>query len=82
MWLNGSAKTGEKIIKNSSSFSSQHVGTEELGEKVLYRFTWNFDGQHGYISIMVRKEDNKISNSSLIGTDSSSSHKFDRPLGL
>ena len=82
MWLNGNAKTGEKISKNFSHFRFHYDKNEDLGDKLIYKFSWNFDGQHGYISIMVRKEDNKISNSSMIGTDNCSSHPFDRALGL
>lgn len=83
MWLSGNPKTGEKIMKNFSRFSFKYVGNDESSNEVLYRFTWNFDGrQHGYISVAVRKEDNKISNSSLIDTDINSNHPFGRPLGF
>ncbi|HBL07405.1 MAG TPA: hypothetical protein DDZ33_10890 [Clostridium sp.] len=75
-WLTGSAKTGEKIIKNQSIFSSNFIKLDND----LYIFEWEFDGQHGYASIRIKN--GKISSSSLLDTNSNSSHKFSRPLGL
>lgn len=75
-WLSGSAKTGEKIIKNQNIFHSNFIKSD--GE--LYTFAWEFDGQYGYANIIVNN--GKISTSSLIDTNSNSSHKFGRPLGL
>lgn len=80
-YLNGSAKTGTKILSNNTSFTYFYDKKEPNKDgSTLYRFTWKFNEQYGYTSIIV--EDNKISNSSLIDTDSQSPHPFDRPLGL
>lgn len=79
-YLNGSAKTGKKILDNWNLFSFAQIKQEVETTSVLYRFEWNFDGQKGYISI--RMKDNRISNSSLIDTNTTTSHPFSRPLGL
>lgn len=80
-YLTGSAKTGAKIIKNIGLFKYTYTGNEAMSNSMLYRFNWRFDTtQFGHISIEVKG--NKMSNSSLIDTDSQSPHKFDRPLGL
>lgn len=79
-YLNGSAKTGKKILDNWNLFSFTEAKLEVNTTPVLYKFDWNFDGQKGYISISVK--DNKISNSSLIDTNSNTTHPFGRPLGL
>lgn len=75
-WLTGSSKTGEKIIRNHKIFQSNFIKSD--GD--LYTFEWQFDEQHGYASIRIKN--GKISSSSLLDTDSNSSHKFSRPLGL
>ena len=75
-YLNGSAGTGDKIAKNLSLFT--YNLTESSAD--FYRFRWSFGGQFGQIAITVK--DGKMSNSSLIDTDDSSPHKFDRPLGI
>lgn len=80
-YLNGSAQTGAKISKNRELFSYLFQNKESNeNSPILYHFTWNFDGQFGHIGIAVK--DDKISNSSLIDTDSKSPHQFGRPLGL
>ncbi len=76
MWLSGSYKTGEKILKNMTHFSFEFE--ENHGD--LYKFKWSFDSQYGYINISFRE--GKISNSSLIDTCDGSKHPFQRPLGL
>lgn len=50
--------------------------------KTYHHFNWTFDKQYGYITIIIRKSDNKMSNSSLIDTEKDSPYKFARPLGL
>ncbi|MBW9154833.1 hypothetical protein [Clostridium estertheticum] len=75
-WLTSSAKTGEKIINNQSIFSSNFI----KADNDLYKFEWEFDGQHGYANIIIK--DAKVSSSSLLNTNSNSTHKFSRPLGL
>lgn len=55
---------------------------EGQGDGTLYRFGWSFDSQNGYMTIIVRDKDNKMSNASLIDTNSDSPHQFDRLLGL
>ena len=82
MYLTGNSKTGEKITKNWTRFKYEYKAVEELGDKLMYKFEWTFDGQHGFISIILRKKDNNMSNSSLINTDNDSIHQFARPLGL
>lgn len=80
-FLNGSCGTGKKILQNFDSFSYNFKNHEQLSDSsVLYRFTWTFNSQHGYIFIQIKE--NKISNSSLIDCDKDSPHKFGRPLGL
>lgn len=81
-YLTDSAGTGEKIIRNFSDFLYNCTTSEPLSENLLYRFNWQFNDQHGYISIVFDKTSSKIANSSLIDTDNDSSHKFGRPLGL
>ena len=81
-YLNGSAQTGSKIIKNWSLFSFSLISQDNEESKSIYRLMWNFDGQTGTINICVRTSDNKMSSSSLIDTDNKSSHRFSRPLGL
>lgn len=75
-WLTGSSKTGEKIIKNQNIFQSNFIKSD--GDS--YTFEWKFGGQYGCANITVKN--GKISTSSLIDTDSNSSYKFGRPLGL
>lgn len=75
-WLTGSAKTGEKIIKNNSIFHTNFIKSDND----LFIFSWEFDGQHGYANIRIK--DGKISSSSLLDTKSDSPHKFSRSLGL
>lgn len=75
-YLNGSAGTGDKILKNLSLFN--YYLTESSTD--IYRFRWSFDGQFGKITIIVKDE--KMSNSSLIDTDNSYPHRFERPLGI
>lgn len=75
-WLIGSANTGEKIIKNQSVFSSNFIKLENN----LYTFEWEFGDQKGYANIRIKE--GKISSSSLLDTNSNTSHKFSRPLGL
>lgn len=82
MYLSGSEGTGKKISTNREHFSFDFKESETENEKTLYRFYWTFDKQHGYMSITVRNSDNKLANSSLIGTDIDSPYKFGRPLGL
>lgn len=80
-YLNDSAETGTKISKNIHLFSYSFKEKEPFSDgSSLYRFTWNYDGQTGYVNIVVK--DGKISNSSLINTAPNSSHRFGRPLGL
>ena len=80
-YLNGSAQTGAKIMKNFSLFTYVFSHPDNLSGAVIYHFDWRFDGQQfGHISIEVKNQ--KISNSSLIDTDSQSPHGFSRPLGL
>ena len=80
-YLSGSAQTGAKIFKNRELFSYNFKNKESnKNGSILYHFTWNFDGQFGHIDIAVK--DNKISNSSLIDTYSTSPHQFSRYLGL
>ncbi|MBM7868482.1 hypothetical protein GTO89_16645 [Heliobacterium gestii] len=81
-YLTGSAKTGEKIMENFSDFSYDFIEIDTSSKNPLYRFSWRFNSQHGYVSIRIKEASNKISNGSLIDTDRASSHKFDRPLGL
>lgn len=75
-YLNGSAGTGDKIMKNLDLFAFDLADSSPD----FYRFHWSFDGQFGQIAIAVKE--GKMSNSSLIDTDISSPHKFDRPLGI
>lgn len=77
-WLNGSAGTGDKIMNNFEDF--KYELNKKEGSKDFFSFNWQFNEQIGYVSI--RYKDNKISNGSIIGTEESSKHKFDRPLGL
>ena len=80
-YLNGSAQTGAKIMKNISLFTYELAHREDSHGAVFYRFNWRFDGQQfGHIGIEVKNQ--KISNSSLIDTDSQSPYRFSRPLGL
>lgn len=80
-YLNGSAKTGEKIMKNQDLFTYKLTGSDNVSGAVIYHFSWRFDGQQfGHIGIEVKNH--KISNSSLIDTDNQSPHGFGRPLGL
>ncbi|WP_346867275.1 MULTISPECIES: hypothetical protein [unclassified Clostridium] len=81
-YLNGSAKTGEKIIKNWDLFRYEFESLDENENKIFYKFYWNFDEQHGYIYITYNIKTKEISNSSLINTNLSSKYKFNRPLGL
>ncbi|MBP2633100.1 MAG: hypothetical protein H6Q70_3728 [Firmicutes bacterium] len=75
-WLSGSAKTGEKIIENHKRFFVEF--SKKDGD--MYTFLWSFDNQHGFINITVKDE--KMSNSSLINTDSDSIRRFKRALGV
>lgn len=80
-WLSGSAKTGDKILKNKTLFKYTYKGIEQgLDNEKRYKFDWNLGDQNGYINI--KYNDGKISNGSLISTYESSKHPFDRPLGL
>lgn len=80
-WLSGSAKTGDKILKNMTLFKYTYKGIEQsLEDEKIYRFDWNFGNQNGYISIVYYN--GKISNASLIDTCNNSKNAFDRPLGL
>lgn len=80
-YLIGSAQTGKKIIDNFESFIFTNEGkTPQHNDSMLYSFKWKFNNQFGYASIVVNNH--KISNSSLIDTDSKSPHRFARPLGL
>lgn len=65
--LNGSAGTGNKIMRYQNLFYYTYNGSEELSEgKTLYKFNWSFDNyQSGIISIVLRS-DRTIDNSSLI----------------
>ncbi|MBE6099314.1 MAG: hypothetical protein E7197_04600 [Anaerovibrio sp.] len=83
-YLNGSAGTGEKIIKHFTFFKYDFVGKESDREnKTIYRFKWHFyDYQHGYINIIVQNNSYCIDEGSTMGTDDDSPKKFDRPLGL
>ena len=75
-YLNGSAETGRKIIQNWSDFKVEFIGDNDE----VYKFTWEFYNQYGYINIRFKK--GKILESSLIDTDNNSPNGFDRPLGL
>lgn len=81
-YLIGSAKTGEKIMKNISDFSYEFKEIDTSSKNLIYRFSWCFNSQYGYVSIEFEEESKNISNGSLIDTDSASSHKFDRALGI
>lgn len=81
-YLTGSAKTGEKIMKNISEFSYELKDIDDSLEKPLYCFEWQFNSQYGSVRIMLEQASKKISNSSLIDTDDKSGHRFGRPLGL
>ncbi len=79
-WLSDSYNTGATIMNNIASFKYDYKQMEKCGEVFIYKFTWDYHGQTGYISINYM--DTKISNSSLIGTDEYTDNKFGRPLGL
>ena len=79
-YLNGSSKTGKKIIDNIKLFSYIKTEYENSDDSELYKFEWNFDGQEGYINIIVKE--GRISNSSLMNTNNNTSRSFSRPLGL
>lgn len=72
--LNGSAKTGKKIMSNIQLFSYSYQYTNKSEKFVTHHFTWNFDGQIGTAFICIDDQNNIINSSSLIG--------FPRPLGL
>ncbi len=75
--------TGSKIVKKSKEFWLCYVDKEQFVDSVLFKFDWKCgSSQNGHISINVRNLDFKISNSSLIDTDSCSAHRFGRALGL
>lgn len=82
MYLSGSAGTGEKILKNSGYWGCSFCSQEIVREEILYKFNWFFDEQYGYMYIIVRKKDGKMSNESMINTESSSPHKFKGSLVL
>ncbi|MGE5678980.1 MAG: hypothetical protein ACM3ZR_13070 [Pseudomonadota bacterium] len=81
-WLTGATETGEKILQNINLFRYSFENKEKstARKESIYKFNWSYGDQNGYINIM--HKNGKISNSSLIDTNTKSKHKFDRPLGL
>lgn len=78
--LNGGTGTGQKIIENFNLFSFSLNEDKTNRNEGFYSFVWAFGNQHGYVSITIK--DTKISNGSLIDTDSDSPYSFKRPLGI
>ena len=81
-YLVDSINTGNMIMNNLSLFSYDFRGLETLGESILYQFDWKYDDQKGYANIIFKENINKISDSSVLSTNTDSLHPFGRPLGL
>lgn len=73
---------GSQILDNISNFKYSLKETSPFNDSDFYKFSWSYSEQHGYIGIQIRRSDNKMSNSSMIGTDDDSPMKFSRPVGL
>lgn len=78
--LSSSSNTGKKIIKNMSLFSYSYDYKEEKEDVIYYYFKWNFDGQEGYATIIVKK--GEILEESLINTYRCTPRKFNKSLSL
>lgn len=82
-YLTDSAGAGKKIQKYKQDFKYSLVEKSSNGNnKMLYRFEWSFYNQYGFINIAYDQSNKRISNSSLISTDTGSPRQFGRPLGL
>lgn len=79
-YLNGSAGTGEYIMKNMDFFSYDFKKSDSISNGTMYSFDWIFNTQSGYISIVVSPE-GTIDPSSLIHCTKNQNY-FQRPLGL
>lgn len=53
-YLTGGAGTGKKINKKLGLWSYDYVSSEHETGNEAYHFDWNFDGQTGYITIVVK----------------------------
>lgn len=77
MYLNGSAKTGKKIMENIKKFNVKF----DNADNNKYFFSWSFDDyQSGHMCIVLNEE-NKITNDSLIHCNCNQ-RSFKSTLGL
>ena len=80
-YLSGSANTGKKIMADMSLFKYTFKDVERFEDnKIFYKYTWSYCSQHGYFTILMIGS--KISESSLIGTDTGSPRPFGKTLAM